>query len=99
LDFYHLHLQRVEIDSKGLFRFFSFVQELSSCEPKMIEINPLVGFGKPVTAGPDISTAIIASRFNAREPTHALAKEYGCAQAQIEEAIRWGQALLIPAAA
>jgi hypothetical protein len=74
LDFYRMHLERVEIDSQGLFRFFPFVVEPRSTEPKTIEINPLVGFGKPVIAGTGISTAIIASRFNARESITDLAE-------------------------
>jgi uncharacterized protein (DUF433 family) len=88
-----MHLQRVEADSSGLFRFFPFVLELKSSEPTLIEINPMVGFGKPVIAGTGISTAIILSRFNAREPMSELAEEYGCTPQQIEEAIRWEKAL------
>jgi uncharacterized protein (DUF433 family) len=99
LDFYLMYLERVETDSKGLFRFFPFVVTPRSSEPKIIEINPMVGFGKPVIAGTGISTAIIASRFNARESMAALAEEYGCAPEQIEEAIRWEGALPVPAAA
>jgi uncharacterized protein (DUF433 family) len=97
LDFFHMHLERVEIDPKGLFRFFPFVRELRRSEPKLIEINPRIGFGKPVIAGTAISTAIIASRFNARESITALAEEYGCTPQQIEEAIRWESALPIAA--
>lgn len=97
LDFYRMHLERVEIDPKGLFRFFPFVVEPKSSEPKTIEINPMVGFGKPVIAGTGISTAIIASRFNARESVTALAEEYGCTPPQIEEAIRWESALSVAA--
>lgn len=97
LDFYRMHLERVETDSKGLFRFFPFVVEPRSSEPKTIEINPLIGFGKPVLAGTGISTAIIASRFNARESIAALAEEYGCTPQQVEEAIRWERALPIAA--
>lgn len=97
LDFYRMHLERVEIDPKGLFRFFPFVVEPRASEPKTIEINPMVGFGKPIIAGTGISTAIIASRFNARESIAAVAEEYGCTPEQIEEAIRWERAL--PAAA
>ena len=89
LDFFHIHLERVVTDPKGLFRFFPFVHEPKASEPKLIEINPTVGFGKPVIAGTGISTAIIASRFNARESIPALAEEYGCTTQQIEEAIRW----------
>lgn len=95
--FYKMHLERVEIDPQGLFRFFPFVTKLEPDEPKTIEINPLVGFGKPVIAGTGISTAIIASRFSAREPVAALAEEYGCTPQQIEEAIRWERALPVAA--
>lgn len=101
LDFYRLYLERVEIDPKGLFRFFPFVLEPRPvpAEPKTIEINPLIGFGKPVIAGTAISTAIIASRFNARESIAALAEEYGRTSEEIEEAIRWERALPLPIAA
>ena len=99
LDFYRLHLERVEVDPKGLFRFFPFVVAPSSSEPKTIEINPFVGFGKPVLAGTGISTAIIASRFNARESVISLAEEYGCTPQQIEEALRWERSVPLPAAA
>jgi len=97
LDFYRMHLERVETDPNGLFRFFPFVVEPRQSEPKTIEINPLVGFGKPVIAQTGISTAIIASRFNARESVTALAEEYGCTPQQIEEAIRWERALPVAA--
>jgi len=82
------HLERVEYD-KGSLRFFPFVRERSLAEPKLIVINPALGFGKPVIAGTGISTAVIASRFNARESVPALAEEYGLETQQIEEAIRW----------
>jgi uncharacterized protein (DUF433 family) len=97
LNFYQMYLERVEIDPNGMFRFFPFVSETSSTEPKLIEINPMIGFGKPVIAGTGISTAIIASRFNARESIAELAAEYGCTAPQIEEAIRWERALPVAA--
>jgi len=84
------HLERVEYDkSIGAFKFYPFVRERSAGEPKLIVINPSLGFGKPVVAGTGISTAVIASRFNARESVPDLAKEYGLETQQIEEAIRW----------
>jgi len=97
MNFYQIHLERVEVDPKGLFRFFPFVVQPGPAEPKTIEINPMVGFGKPIIAGTGISTAIIAARFNARESIADLAKEYECAPQQIEEAIRWERALPIAA--
>jgi uncharacterized protein (DUF433 family) len=99
LDFYRMYLERVETDSTGLFRFFPFVVEPRPSEPKSIEINPMIGFGKPVIAGTGISTAIIASRFNARESVAALAEEYGRTPQEIEEAVRWERALPLPLAA
>jgi len=99
LDFYRLHLERVEVDPQGLFHFFPFVVGPSSSEPKSIEINPFVGFGKPVLTGTGISTAIIASRFNARESVTSLAEEYGCTPQQIEEALRWERSVPLPVAA
>jgi uncharacterized protein (DUF433 family) len=83
-----VHLERVEYE-KGKFKFYPFVRERSATEPKYIVINPAIGFGKPVIAGTGISTAVIASRFNARESVPDLAKEYGLEDKQIEEAIRW----------
>jgi uncharacterized protein (DUF433 family) len=83
-----IHLERIEYE-KGKFKFYPFVRERSASEPKQIVINPAVGFGKPVIAGTGISTAVIASRFNARESVPDLAKEYGLQESQIEEAIRW----------
>jgi uncharacterized protein (DUF433 family) len=83
-----LHLERVEYD-KGSLNFYPFVRERSATEPKLILISPSLGFGKPVVAGTGISTAVIASRFNARESIPALAKEYGLEERQVEEAIRW----------
>jgi uncharacterized protein (DUF433 family) len=97
LNFYLMHLERVQVDPPGLFKFFPFVVKPGPSEPKTIEINPMIGFGKPVIAGTGISTAIIASRFNARESITDLAAEYGCTPQQIEEAIRWERALPIAA--
>jgi uncharacterized protein (DUF433 family) len=86
-----LHLERIERDPKGLFKFYPFVMERTQNEPRLILINPAVGFGKPVIAGTGISTAVVASRFNARESIGDLASEYGVKPRQIEEAIRWEQ--------
>jgi uncharacterized protein (DUF433 family) len=93
MEFYHVHLERVVVDTNGIFRFYPFVVYPAPTEPKSIEINPIVGFGKPVIAGTAISTAVIASRFVARESIADLAREYECTPQQIEEAIRWERAL------
>jgi len=86
-----LYLQRVDRDPEGLFKLYPFVMERKPEEPKLILINPAVGFGKPVISGTGVSTAVVASRFNARESIGDLASEYGVTPQQIEEAIRWEQ--------
>ena len=83
-----VHLERIEYEKRS-FRFYPFVRERAATEPKLIVITPEIGFGKPVIAGTGISTAVIASRFNARESVPDLAKEYGLEEKQVEEAIRW----------
>jgi uncharacterized protein (DUF433 family) len=86
-----LYLERIERDPKGLFKLYPFVMGRDNNEPKLIQINPAVGFGKPVISGTGVSTAVVASRFNARESIGDLAAEYGVEPRQIEEAIRWEQ--------
>ncbi len=86
-----LYLERIEHDPRGLFKLYPFVMERKQGEPRLIQINPSVGFGKPVISGTGISTAVVASRFNARESIDDLAAEYGVEPRKIEEAIRWEQ--------
>lgn len=95
-DFLTLHVRRIETDA-GVYKFFPFVMSRSPVEPKIIVIDPTIGFGKPVIAGTAISTATIAARFNARESVDELAEEYGRTKQEIEEAIRWEQGLPIAA--
>ncbi len=83
------HLRRIERTPSGTLSFFPFVEKRSLDEPKIIMINPAISFGRPVIAGTAIPTAIIASRFHARESLSDLAKEYGRTDKEIEEAIRW----------
>jgi len=93
-----LYLERIERDPKGLFKLYPFVMERKPGEPRLILIDPAVGFGKPVIAGTGISTSIVASRFNARESIGDLASEYGVEPRKIEEAIRWEQTTAASAA-
>jgi uncharacterized protein (DUF433 family) len=86
----HAFLARIERDGSGLAaRFFPFVAEKKPNEPRIIQIDPSISFGRPVISGTGITTEIIASRFAARESIADLAKEYGRRPEEIEEAIRW----------
>ncbi len=84
-----LYLRRIEWQGKGLAKFYPFVANKGPEEPKMISITPTVAFGRSVIDGTGISTAVIASRFWAREEPRALATEYGRTENEILEAIRW----------
>jgi len=84
-----LHMKRIERSAAGVPMFFPFIEKRSSDEPKSIMISPAISFGRPVIAGTGIATAVIASRFHARESIGDLAKEYGRTDKEIEEAIRW----------
>ena len=84
-----LHMKRIERSPAGVPMFFPFIEKRSADEPKSIMISPAISFGRPVIAGTGIATAVIASRFHARESIGDLAKEYGRTDKEIEEVIRW----------
>jgi uncharacterized protein (DUF433 family) len=84
-----MNMERISRTSGGLFMLFPFVEKRSRIEPKIIMINPAVSFGRPVISGTGIPTAILASRFHARESISELAREYGRTEKEVEEAIRW----------
>ncbi len=85
-----LFLERIEWQARGVAKkFYPFVAKKGPDEPKIISITPTIAFGRSVIDGTGISTAVIASRFWAREEPLALASEYGRTEEEILEAIRW----------
>lgn len=88
-DILQMHLQRIERSADDMLIFFPFVEKRSPDEPKIITMSPVISFGRPVIYGTGIATAVIASRFHARESIGDLAIEYGRKDQEIEEAIRW----------
>jgi uncharacterized protein (DUF433 family) len=88
-DVLEMYMKRIETTTAGVPMFFPFVEKRSSDEPKSIMISPAISFGRPVISGTGIPTAVIASRFHARESVGDLAREYGRTDKEIEEAIRW----------
>jgi uncharacterized protein (DUF433 family) len=56
--------------------------------PRIVVIDPRVGFARPVLRGTGITTLTIAERFDAGESIKELAADYGRSREEIEEAIR-----------
>lgn len=87
-----LYLQRIERDESGVASKL-FLLTLRSAtpdpnEPRVVVMNPMVSFGRPVIAGTAIPTAEIAGRFHAGDTITALGEEYGIEIAKVEAAIR-----------
>ncbi len=62
-DVMKFYLERIERDPNGLFKLHPFVMERKQSEPKLIQLNPALGFGKPVITGTGISTAVLKTSF------------------------------------
>lgn len=83
------YLQRVERDELGLAsRLYPFTRSLPLESPRLVVIDPRVAFGRPVLAGTNIPTGIIAERFKAGDTIATLAGDYDRPSEEIQEAIR-----------
>lgn len=88
------HLRHIEHDASGVAaRLFPFTRQNGLDQPRLVVIDPLVSFGRPSIAGTGIATSMLAERYKAGDSMDALADEYGCERAQIEEAVRCELAL------
>jgi uncharacterized protein (DUF433 family) len=87
-------LRRIEHDAAGFaVRLYPFTRKDDLEQPKIIVIDPYISFGRPTIAGTGVSTSIIAERYKAGDSMDALADDYGCQRAQVEEAVRCELAL------
>jgi len=88
------HLQRVDRDPMGrASRLYPFTRKREdprslAKEPRLVMIDPEIGFGRPVLSGTGIPTLVIADRYKAGESILDLARDYDRPQEEIEEAIR-----------
>ncbi|MEY2439466.1 MAG: hypothetical protein QOI34_851 [Verrucomicrobiota bacterium] len=82
------YLDRIEYDANGVaLLLYPFTNE-GLDQPKNLVIDPFISFGRPTIRGTGVSTRIIAARHEAGDSVTDLTEDYGCKQAQIEEAIR-----------
>ncbi|MSO30331.1 MAG: DUF433 domain-containing protein [Acidobacteria bacterium] len=82
------HLKRIDRNEEGLaVRLFPFTRKGTDA-PRIVAIDPLVAYGRPVIVGSRIPTSDIVDRFRAGESPAELAYDYDRPQAEIDEAIR-----------
>jgi uncharacterized protein (DUF433 family) len=87
------HLERVVWDSVKLpMRLFPFLRGYHVDTSKVIVIDPLISFGRPVIRRKSISTAVIADRIDAGESVEDLAEDYNLEREEVEEAIIYERA-------
>lgn len=82
------HLRRIERDRQGLaIRLYPFTRRGTE-SPRLVAIDPLVAYGRPVIAGSRVTTADVADRFKAGESPEELSTDYDRTPEEICEAIR-----------
>lgn len=89
------YLKRIEKDASGAIRLFPFTRKASlsgpdeiASHPRIVVIDPRVSFGRPVIAGTNIRTSVVAARYLAGESISDLGEDYRRPLDEIEEAIR-----------
>jgi uncharacterized protein (DUF433 family) len=83
------HLERIERDERGFaLQLYPFTRSSHGNSPRLIVIDPRIGFGRPVLRNTGIATSTIAERYKAGESINDLSDDYGRPSAEIEEAVR-----------
>jgi uncharacterized protein (DUF433 family) len=93
---FELALARIERDKQGApIRLFPFSRSTPAAgeQPRTVVIDPRLAFGRPVISTIAIPTGIIVDRFRAGDSLAEMAGDYGVAEADIEEALRFEQRL------
>lgn len=85
------YLRRIDRNpDKTPFRLYPFIKRnAEQNEPKIVSINPLVSFGRPVLVGTGIPTEVVAERFHAGDSIKDLTEDYAATEEKILEAIRY----------
>lgn len=93
---FEMALARIERDKKGApIRLFPFSRSSGTAtdQPRTVVIDPRMAFGRPVILEVAVPTGIIVDRFRAGDSLAEMAGDYGVAEADIEEALRFEQRL------
>ncbi len=93
-DIIGVYLQRVERDTHGLpVKLYLFTRDTESAalpekDPKVIVMNPLVSYGRPVIAGTGIPASALYERYRAGDSISVVARDFRLEISDVEEAIR-----------
>lgn len=85
------YLRRIDRNpDKSPIKLYPFLKRDSEeNESKIISIDPLVSFGRPVIVGTGVPTDVISERFQAGDSIQELTKDYGISEEKVVEAIRY----------
>ena len=87
------HLLRVEwINATFPVRLYPFSGNLAIDDKRLIVIDPLLHFGRPIVQNVGISTSTLADRFDNGEEISDIAEDYGMTATEIEAAILFEKA-------
>jgi len=90
----HAHLKRVERDEAGVARrLFPYKNRMHMTSPqdapRLIVIDPLVSFGRPILEDSGIPSSVLAGRYKAGDSIAVLANSYGREECEIRAAVEW----------
>ena len=84
------YLERIEWEPDGPpARIFPFTRPEVLSSPRLVKIDPLLAFGRPVLERKAVTTAVIAERFKVGESVGEIAWDYDLEASEIEEALRY----------
>ena len=93
-----IYVKRIERDENAIARFYPFIGEpvISGPgvteQPKVVSVDPFVSFGRPVVAGTNIRTEILAERWLGGDTIESLATDYRLDREVVEAALKYESA-------
>jgi uncharacterized protein (DUF433 family) len=82
------HLKRIDRDLEGMpLRLYPVNIARGLEGPKIVAVDPLIAFGRPIISGKGVRTLTIVERLGAGEEREVVAADYGLDELEIDEAI------------
>ena len=84
------YLERIEWEPQDHpVRMFPLTRDDFHAAPKLVMIDPIVAFGRPIVERRAITTSVIAERFSVGESILEIAEDYALKAFEVEEALRY----------